>query len=332
MVEGSLLLAIDGGQTATKSLVSRLDGTVVGVGLGGPSDHFHIEGGVEKNRRAIHAAIATALTDAGAQRGEVAAVTLGLTGAPPKGDQTPVVHEIVREVLSPQQINVVPDYVTNLAGASGGEPGVVLIAGGGAIGYGITAEGMEAIAGGFGFLLGDEGSAFNIGLKAIAAAARAADRRAEPTTLQGIVEEHFAISTMKQITRIVYRAGFSRDQISLLSPKVARAAGEGDRPAGAIMRYAGAELAYTALGVIRQLYVPGDAVGVYLTGGVFKAGSLVTDPFRATLESGWATAEAFEPRFPPAVGGVILAARSLGLTVDASWLTTVATSLVVTRK
>lgn len=327
MGDSSFLLAIDGGQTATKSLLARPDGTIVGVGLGGPSDHFHIEGGVEKNRRAIHGAIESALRDAGADAGAVAAVALGLTGAPPNGDQNPVVQEIVREVLSPESVTVVPDYVTNLAGASGGEPGVVLIAGGGAIGYGVTADGREAIAGGFGYLLGDEGSAFNIGLKAIAAAARAADKRAEPTALQAIVEEHFAIPVMKEITRIVYRAGFSRDRISLLSPQVAAAAEAGDGQARAIMQYAGEELALTALGVIRQLFAPGDPVGVYLTGGVFKAGVVLRDPFQTTLIEGWQTAEAFEPRFPPAVGGLILAARSLGQTVAEPWLATVAASL-----
>jgi N-acetylglucosamine kinase-like BadF-type ATPase len=181
-------------------------------------------------------------------------------------------------------------------------------------------------------LLGDEGSAFNIGLKAIAAAARAADLRAEPTVLQEIVEEHFANPTMKQITRIVYRAGFSRDQISLLSPKVAQAARDGDIPARSIMEYAGTELALTALGVMRQLFVPGTTVGVYLTGGVFTAGSVVLDPFRVRLHQGWPTAEASQPRFPPAVGGLILAARSLDVTIDSAWLTAVASSLPVVQR
>jgi glucosamine kinase len=327
VVEEPLLLAVDGGQTATKALVARVDGTILGAGRGGPSDHFHIEGGVEKNRVAIHGAIASALSASGGVADQVAAIGLGLTGAPARGSQTPVVNEIVREVLAPRQIVVMPDYVTNLAGASGGEPGVVLIAGGGAIGYGVTAGGREAIAGGYGFLLGDEGSAFDVGLRAIAAAARGDDRRGEPTVLQGIVEEHFGISTMRQITGVVYAAGFPRERISLLAPKVAEAARDGDAAALAVMRAAGEELAQAALGVIRQLFEPGDAVGVYLTGGVFAAGDVLLEPFRATLRSEWPTAEAKEPRFPPAVGGLILAARAAGQAVDAAWLDAVATSL-----
>jgi N-acetylglucosamine kinase-like BadF-type ATPase len=322
-----LLLAIDGGQTATKALIARGDGTVLGSGRGGPSDHFHIEGGVEKNRRAILGAIDDVLLATGSAAEQVVAAGLGLTGAPAGSRAPEVVVGIVRERLSPQEITVVPDYVTNLAGASGGEPGVVLIAGGGAIGYGVTEEGDEAIAGGYGFLLGDEGSAFDIGKRAIAAAARGADRRAEPTALQNVVEEHFEVERVRQLPRVIYAAGFSRERISLLAPKVVRTAEAGDVAAVEIVQNAGEELARTALGVIRQLFTPGTGVSVYLTGGVFRADELLLGPFRARLQREWPEAEPREPRFPPAVGGLILAARSVGVSVDTAWLDTVAATL-----
>jgi N-acetylglucosamine kinase-like BadF-type ATPase len=332
MADQRLLLAIDGGQTATKALVARLDGTVLARGLGGPSDHFHGEGGVEKNRRAIHGAIGSALDGAGAGSDQVVAIGLGLTGAPPDGEQNLIVHEVVREALphlNESTIVVQPDYRTNLAGASGGRIGVVLIAGGGAIGYGITGDGREAIAGGFGYLIGDEGSAFNIGLRAIEAATKASDLRGEPTALEAVVMEHFELRQMREITRIVYRAGFSRDRISLLSPKVVVAAQAGDEAAIGILSYAGEELAMIALGVIRQLFSPGEEVTVYLTGGVFTAGDLLLDPFRHQLREGWPETEAVMPRFPPAVGGLIVAARAAGIEPDEAWLARTAASLAI---
>ena len=321
------MLAIDGGQTATKALLARLDGTVLAAGVGGPSDHFHIAGGVEKNRLAIHGAIESALTVAAAAPDRVVSVGLGLTGAPTGGNQNPVVQEIVREVLQPEQIAVVPDYVTNLAGASGGEPGVVVIAGGGSIGYGITPDGGEALAGGFGYLLGDEGSAFDIGRRAIAAACHASDGRGEPTALEAIVRDHFGLATMREIPRVVYAAGFARDRISLLAPRVAAAARGGDPPAARIVAAAGEDLARTALAVIQQLFQPGAPVAVYLTGGVFGAGDVLLDPFRTALAAGWPAAATRFPRFPPAVGGLILATRALNHPADAAWLDTVAASL-----
>lgn len=322
-----LLLAIDGGQTATKALLARADGTVLGSGLGGPSDHFHIEGGVERNRIAIIGAIDDALAITGEVPERIVAAGLGLTGAPPGSRAPEIAAGIVRERLSPLEITVVPDYVTNLTGASGGEPGVVLIAGGGAIGYGVTAQGNEALAGGYGFLLGDEGSAFNIGLRAVNAATRSSDLRTEATALQDIVAEHFAVDQIRALPRIIYAAGFSRERISLLAPKVVQAAGAGDALANDIVRNAGEELARMALGVIRQLFAPGTVVDIYLTGGVFKAGPLLMEPFCSLLQQEWPGAAPREPRFPPAVGALILAAQSIGIAVDDAWLDTVATSL-----
>jgi N-acetylglucosamine kinase-like BadF-type ATPase len=328
---GSLLVAVDGGQTATKALIARRDGAVLGAGRGGPSDHFHGAGGVEKNRLAIHEAVRSALAAVGADPRDVASIGLGLTGAPVGGEQTPIVGEIVREILPAAIVTVVPDYVTNLAGASGGEPGVVLIAGGGSIGFGVTADGREALAGGFGYLLGDEGSAFDIGRRAISAACRAEDRRGEATTLVNVVLEHFDIATMRVIPRVVYRAGFAREQISLLAPAVSAAAGAGDAEARRIMAAAGEELACIAVGVMRQLFQSGENVTVYLTGGVFSAGECLLGPFGTALHARWSSATWRFPRFPPAVGGLILAARAIGQTPDASWLETISESLGVAQ-
>jgi N-acetylglucosamine kinase-like BadF-type ATPase len=322
-----LLAAVDGGQTATKALIARCDGAVLGAGLGGPSDHFHGAGGVEKNRRAIHDAIRSALAAAEADPGDVASIGLGLTGAPVGGEQTPIVADIVQALLPAAIVTVVPDYVTNLAGASGGEPGVVLIAGGGSIGFGVTEDGREALAGGFGYLLGDEGSAFDIGRRAIAAACRAEDRRGETTSLVTAVLEHFDIATMRAIPRVVYREGFAREHISLLAPAVSQAAATGDAEARRIMAMAGEELACIAVGVMRQLFQSDENVTVYLTGGVFGAGECLLGPFRRALHAQWSCATSRFPRFPPAVGGLILAARAIGQAPGASWLETVGGSL-----
>ena len=327
MASQPLLVAVDGGQTSTKALVARMDGSVLAQGRGGPSDHFHGPDGVEKNRRALHEAIASALSAAAVDGNDVAAVGLGLTGAPPQGEQGPIVDKIVREILPQATVTVVPDYVTNLAGASGGTPGVVVIAGGGSIGYGVTSDGREALAGGFGYLLGDEGSAFDIGLQAIAAACRAEDRRGEPTTMRDAVLGHFDISTMRTIPRIVYKAGFSRERISLLAPAVAAAARNDDPAACRIMTRAGEELASTTLGVIRQLYRPGASVSVYLTGGAFRAGETLLGPYRSVLSEGWPVAEVRQPLFPPVVGGLILASRSIDGPTDGGWIETVRATL-----
>ena len=327
MAAERLLLAIDGGQTSTKALLATRDGRIVGSGRGGPSDHFHSAGGVDRNRAAIHGAARAALDDAGATPDDVDAIVLGLTGMPPEGEPRKIVYQIVGEIVQPQTVTLVADYVTNLNGASAGYPGVVLIAGGGAIGFGITAAGRTGIAGGYGYLLGDEGSAFKIGVGAIRVATFDDDLRGGPTMLTKLVCDHFEIDSIRKVTQVVYKAGFSRDRISLLAPLVAKAAEAGDVEASKILVDAGHSLGLVGLGVIRQLFEPGEPVEVYRTGGVFNIGPPVIDELDRTLQAGWPGAVSRAPRFPPAVGGLILAARSLGIAPDDAWLAKIAATL-----
>lgn len=326
MSEQALLIGVDGGQTATKAVVATVDGTILGLGRGGPSDHFHGPDGEERNRRAIHGAIGAALAAAGSPAGPVAAVGLGLTGAPTGGEPVDVVERIVRQLLATDRIVVAADYISNLAGASGGDPGVVVIAGGGAIAYGRDATGRDAIAGGFGFLLGDEGSAFDIGRRAIAAACRASDGRDSATMLEQLVLDAFDLTEMRQITRVVYHADFSRERISLLAPLVFQAMAEGDQAATAIVRTAGEELGRAAVAVIDQLGLAVGAV-VYPTGGVFAAGAAITDSFATILARHHPTAEIRPPRFPPTIGALLLAQRASDRPLDPNWLARVDASL-----
>ncbi len=315
-----LLLSIDGGQTATKAMVGSIDGTILGFGAGNPTVHYLSEGGVDRNRIALQGAIREALADANAEPGGVIAVGMGSTGVDPVGEEVPVIHQIVREVVPVERIQVTTDTYTNLMGASGGQPGIVVIAGGGAIGFGIDANGTTAISNGFGYWLGDEGSAFWIGMQAIDLACRASDKRDGPNALEQIVLDHFGLVEMRKLPRIVYRAGFERQHISFLAPKVANAAQGGDDAARSIFARAARELALTAAGILRQLHNEGAIADVYPTGGVFSERELVRLPFEVELAALWPNAVVREPRFPPAVGGLIVAARLAGINVDERWL------------
>lgn len=316
MANDALLLGIDGGQTSTKAMLAAPDGTVLGRGVGGPFDHFMLAGGAENNRASMRQAVDAAL--AGHPDATVGTVSLGMTGALKPGEDQ-IVHATLAAIVPGARAVVQPDYVSNLAGASGGRPGIVLIAGGGAISYGRNAAGRDALAGGYGYLIGDEGSAFDIGRRAITAATQADDRRGPPTTLLPAVLDHFGLSSIRDIVFTVYAASFSRAQISALAPAVMSVAESGDAVALGIVRATADILANTALGVARQLFAPTEPVTVYLTGGVFQAGPLLLEPFELALVDAWPTAAARWPEFPPAAGCLVLAAQAAGISTDAAW-------------
>jgi hypothetical protein len=79
--------------------------------------------------------------------------------------------------------------------------------------------------------------------------------------------------------------------------------------------------------VIRQLYQPGDRVTVYLTGGAFSAGETLLAPYHSVLSDGWPAAEVRQPLFPPVIGGLILASRSIDGPTDGAWIETVRATL-----
>jgi N-acetylglucosamine kinase-like BadF-type ATPase len=323
----SLLVGVDGGQTATKVLVADRSGRMLAAGRGRAFDHFRAKGGVENNRAAIREGVEQALAAAGSGIDAVAAIALGLTGVRTGSPESVFAEDIARELLPGVPQTVVADYESNLAGANGGQPGVVVIAGGGSIGFGVTADGRQAITSGYGYLLGDEGSAYSIGRAAIIAAARARDGRDEQTALQQIVLDALGVDEMRGVPAVVYSETFTRDGISQLAPLVVRAAEDGDAVASRIVTWAGNELALTALAVIKRLFEPGEQVSVAITGGVFSAGEAILGPFRTTLAEQWPGATPHTPRFPPAVGAVIFAARAAGIEPDEAWLERVGETL-----
>jgi glucosamine kinase len=129
-VSRDIVLAVDGGQTSTKAIIARRDGTILGIGRGTPCDHIHGPNGREINRRGIHGAAREALGASGRDAGEIIAVGMGLTSAGREHQAEGIFREIVRELCDPEAIWIDADFVSNLFGASGGAPGVVVIAGG----------------------------------------------------------------------------------------------------------------------------------------------------------------------------------------------------------
>src|SRR5262249_31362336 len=151
-----------------------------------------------------------------------------------------------------------------------GRPGVVVIGGTGAAAYGTTLEGQEAKAGGWGYLLGDEGSGYWIALRALNACCRASDGLMAPTQMASLILQHLDVPDLHHVHKKVYSGALSRPDIAALSALVGRAAVQGDATARAILRDAGRELAQIVNAVIRQLCLEGRPVTVGTVGGVFR--------------------------------------------------------------
>lgn len=308
-----LILGVDGGQSSTMALLAASDGRVLGVGDGGPANHIHEPGGPERMERSLRDAVQSTFASAGLDAAPVESACFGMTGG------MELVPAVVPRFLQAGLLTVHHDTVTALAGASRGEPGIIVIAGTGAIAYGRTSDGREARADGAGYLLGDEGGGYWVGLRALNAVARAVDGRGPDTRLVRDVPPALGQPDYAGVHRAIYSQQVARPEIAAIAAVVSQAADAGDRVAQRILGEAGARLAETTLAVRRRLQM--DEPTIYPSGGVFRAGDWVLDPFRAAIGAAAPEARLVMPAYPQVVGALIVARQRLAEPVPESFYT-----------
>jgi N-acetylglucosamine kinase-like BadF-type ATPase len=166
---------------------------------------------------------------------------------------------------------VVNDALIALVAGAGNEPGIAIISGTGSIAYGRNARNVAARAGGWGHIIGDEGSRYWIGREALAAVVRMIDGRGPETSLTEGVLAHFSIDDPSELARIVYDRDFPRMNVAALGPVVQRARDRGDEVATRLLDRAADELTAAAGSVASRLGMRDDTFPFVLAGGVFRA-------------------------------------------------------------
>lgn len=257
------VLGIDGGGTKTTALLADAGGRIVGEGrAAGANLQAHGELEVEK---VLHGVIDLAL---GERPVAPAAVCLGMAGVDREGDLQ-VIREIMKRLGFRSRTLIVNDALIALVAGNGGiGPGIVLVSGTGSIAYGVSKRGVAARAGGWGSSLGDEGSGYWIGRRALAAVVRDADGRGPRTALTPLVLAHFGLERPEQLVAEIYDNVTGRRAIASLGATLERARAEGDLVASEILRDAATELSLAAASVVTRLDMRGEQFPTWLSGGL----------------------------------------------------------------
>ncbi|MCW5881604.1 MAG: hypothetical protein KIS91_11775 [Anaerolineae bacterium] len=298
------VMGFDAGGTRVTGLLADAAGQVLGEGMGGPA-----------NPRAVawddaQAALLTAAHAAQAQSGRPwalpSAAVVGMAGATTPTLQADYAARLEAAGLA-QRVRVVEDARIALAGATESGEGVILISGTGVNAFG-AAGGRTARASGWGYLVGDEGSGFDIGCRALQAVMWAYDGRGPGTSLTPALLAAWNCASPELLLDQVYLTPIPRDKIAALSRVVAEVAQRGDPVARAVYAEAGHQLALAAAAVVQRLGLDPAQATIALVGGVFKAGDLVLTSLRATLHDRLgATPALVTPLYSPAYGAVRLA-------------------------
>jgi len=305
----SLVLGIDGGGTGTVAILADAgSGAILGRGEGGPSN---IQGvGVEPALKSLDAAIDRAFDSANRPRSTVAAVCLGLAGID-RQEGLDIIYGWAARVALADEILVANDATLLLAAGTPEGWGLAVIAGTGSIAFVKTPAGELGRCGGWGYLMGDEGSAYRIAVQGLRAACRGFDGIGVSTTLTTDFIEAMGLKEAPDFIPAVYRGAWDRAAIAGLAPLVLEAAERGDAAAANIVREEATELARTAAGAVKANGLPMQNLPVALAGGVITFNANYRNLFLGALADCGIAPGSVELVTDPALGAVILARRAL---------------------
>lgn len=291
------VVGIDAGGTKTIGLLADESGQIRAEAKGGGAN-LHVQGelGVEK--------VLYEILEALDPPEPISAVCLGMAGvARPKEKR--VIEGVLRRLGLRWSVRIVPDaYIALVAGAQDERTGIVLVSGTGSIAYGVNEAGDTARSGGWGYLLGDEGSAYWLGHAALRRAIRAADGRGPETVLVDMLGKRLDLEVPAGLVWWFYDQELFRYRVADLAPLVQEAADAGDAAAEELLEEAAGHLARAVQAVDRRLRFDGS-YPLVVAGGAFKACPSLYPRLVERLDLPQARVRQLVDK--PAVGAVILA-------------------------
>jgi glucosamine kinase len=308
------VMGVDGGATKTLAAVLDLRERTLHLGHGGPSNQDAV--GAQAAVRALLRGADEAIEQAGIDASQLGAAVLAIAGT-----DTQDVARNVRAARTDAWL-VVNDVVAAWATATGGGPGVAAIAGTGSNVFGVGGEGAEARAwraGGWGHVLGDEGSGYWLGVQSIKAALRHRESSGPPTALSDALPAFFGEESVEAVAARVYSKPLTKGEIAAFAIETAKLAERGDAVARQLYERGARELGEQIAAVIRQTGLAGDAgdgaaaeFPVGLIGSAFKAGRVFIQPLTETIHACAPGARVATVEMAPVGGSLLLAARMCG--------------------
>ncbi len=302
---GIRVIGIDAGGSKTVCQLGDEHGHVLREARG-PGANLQSAGELEVEK-VIHGVLSDVLMD---EPNPPAAICVGMAGVDRPNDAE-ILEGMLRRMCRGTKILVINDALVALEAGAPGQPGVVLIAGTGSIAYGRDGHGGAARAGGWGHVLGDEGSGFWLGRQAIRAVLRAVDHRGRPTSMSGPICAHFGVTRPQALVQPVYEGGMRPRAIAAIAAIVGDAADSGDSVAAHIIDVGAGELAGAACSVAARLNLNHSAFALPMAGGIFRSVPRVRSLVLAKLGEQLPAAQPALLDVEPASGALRFAAQML---------------------
>ena len=300
-------VGIDGGATHSFAVAVGIDGRALASAEAGSLNFFGSS--LAEARRSLEELL-KALKQSLPGGSEFAPTVIGCAAL--FTEATPAEKQLLCAGLLPlETTRVVSDSMTAHFGATLGKPGVAVVAGTGSIVLAKAEDGRFAQIGGWGHLLGDEGSAYWIARESLRAAIAASENRGSNTALVEAVYGWFAVETLQSIIPILHDPVMTKERVAAFAKFLSQNLRSDDPVFTDILRRAGQELASQALAAIRSSDLKSRPAPVYLVGSVVTKNELVRESLIAHLQQ-TVPIRLQSAQLPPVLGAAAMALSDAG--------------------
>jgi len=302
-----LLLGVDGGGTKTTIVACSDTGEYLGSVSCGSINYNAI--GMKAARENIAAGIDGILQKTGQK--DYRFITIGHSAL----DDVATDEEKItfcEGIIDKDKLYMLSDADVALKGSASGGYGMLIISGTGAIGSAVDKAGVKYVAGGWGYLLNDDGSGYAIGMGAIKSAIRDYERGVS-APLEEAVKAHFNVNEMRATIPVIYAEGFLPSAIASIAVDVIKIAETGDFEANRILKETAGQLADLVFSLIQQAKGALDGAPVYVYGSILQKCQIVRNEFERLVHERYPDLLIADPRLPAECGSLIFSAEKCGL-------------------
>jgi N-acetylglucosamine kinase-like BadF-type ATPase len=297
---------IDAGGTATKCLIINEKGEMLAEAETGSANYLSV--GFKKTVIEIEEALSIAVAKAGVTKVDLLGIGLAGVGRP---EDIKKIRKALLPLSLAEKVYLTNDGEIALYGAHQGRPGIIVIAGTGSIVYGKGKDGQIYRAGGWGPILGDEGSGCWTGLEALKALIAVQEGRGAETILRKAVMEKLKMENLQELIPFVYQKELPRRKLASLAPLVIRAMQKGDQVSAKIINKGLNHLALLVNHLKNKLDL--DSGQIAVTGGLFNS-EIIYKMFAEKIYN-MTGLEIRRPSFSPVYGACFLIMLKSGLMI-----------------
>ncbi|MCX6384464.1 MAG: hypothetical protein NTV16_08330 [Actinobacteria bacterium] len=270
----SYILGVDGGGTKTVIRITDFKGLTVSEYITGAGNYKSV--GIKSAEINIINGILSAIKQINAESENIffSSSCFGLSGLDSEQDgeifKKMIFNNEIKKYIDPKKIIICNDSRIGLAAGSDSKNAIMIICGTGSNCFGINEEGQEAKANGWDYILGDEGSAYELGIKALRSVMRAFDGRGRKTLLSETILRDLNLNNITDLIEWCYNMPFSSERFAALTKTVCKTAELGDKVSIKLLSEEVKEALASISIVVKKLKLTDREFDIVYVGSVFR--------------------------------------------------------------